>query len=133
MGAPANLNLPFSYDQTKILPSSFQYGIKADSSDNVVGRFYESGPNINAGHEELDFAAPLVTFNQLGLNGAGFTFVANYKFYSDLSVLSWINTKDFNPCLKLNSRAQTVSGCVQILWTNRYSHGSTKRWRTTIN
>lgn len=100
VGSPANLNLPFSYDQTKISPLSFQYGIKADSTDNVVGRYYESGVNINAGHEELDLISPLLTFNQPGFNGAGFTFVANYKFYSDLSVLSWINTNDFNPCLK---------------------------------
>jgi hypothetical protein len=95
------LNLPFSYNQAKILPSSFRYGIKADtSSDNVVGRYYESGLNINAGHEELDLLTPLITYNQPGMYGAGFTFVANYKFYNDLSVLSWINTNDFNPCLK---------------------------------
>lgn len=107
-------NLPFSKDLSKIVPANFQYGIKADSSEEFkVGKYYETGIPINAGHKEEKcnlppaIDDPLIIVNDDPLDntipnrmyGASFTYVADYQFYMNDSMLTWGYTDDLNPCL----------------------------------
>jgi hypothetical protein len=82
-----------------------------------VGKYYDVGIPINAGHKEekvnqppvlgvVQPDSPLIEVNDDPLDplpnrnyGASFTYVADFQFYLNDSMLTWGYTNDLNPCL----------------------------------